>query len=332
MKWKNRDVYFYTFLLVTLVLASVGHLFSGVIPITFENYSDALWDFDPQSTPQLIAREFRIPRLVISMLAGSALAVSGMLMQTLFNNPLAGPYVLGINSGSSLFVAFSLFSGFSIFSSDLGIVASALLGAFVFGSILLGFSMHTKSQVSLLLIGLMLGSFTTAIITVLQSTTQAEELKAFTIWTMGSLQHVQFEQLPLLLLIFSGALLLCLLLIKPMNVLILGEKTTELLGFNIRKIRLLTITITAIFTGLITAYCGPIAFVGLAVPNITRMLFRTQSHGKLLVANLVNGALFLVLSDIIIQLVEPIVTIPINAFTSLIGAPILMLIVLKRIR
>lgn len=332
MTFKKRDILFFIILSILLVVSVIAHLFSGQISISIGDFYDSLTNFDHENTKQLIAREFRIPRITMAILAGAGLSIAGMLMQTLFNNPLAGPYVLGINSGSSLMVALSLMTGFSIFQSDLGIIFSALAGALVFGFIILGVSSYVKSHISLLLIGLMLGSFTSAFITVLQSLSSAQELKAFTIWTMGSLQQTQFDQLPIIILFFSIGIILSLYLIKPLNVLVLGEKTTEILGMNIRRIRLVVIIVTAMFTGLITAFCGPIAFVGLAVPNLTRIVFKTQSHAVLLIANFFFGAIFLVLADTLIQLLEKTISLPINAFTSLIGAPLIILIVLKRLK
>jgi iron complex transport system permease protein len=329
---KKRDLLLFILLSAVLVLAIFLHLISGQIAISFSEFSAAIFHFDPNNTKHIVALEFRLPRVTMALLAGAGLSISGMLMQTLFNNPLAGPYVLGINSGSSLFVAFSMMTGFAFFQTDFGIITSALIGALIFGFVILGFSLFVKSHISLLLIGLMLGSFTNSIISILQTFSSAQELKAFTMWTMGSLQHVQLQQLPIILLLFMLSVFLCLFLIKPLNVLVLGEHTTAALGMNVKRIRIATISITALFTGLITAFCGPIAFVGLAVPNVTRYLFRTQSHNKLLVANFFLGAIFLLLSDTIIQLLEHKIQLPINAFTSIIGAPIIILIVLKRLK
>jgi iron complex transport system permease protein len=329
---KKRDLFLFILLSSVLVLAIFLHLISGQIAISFSEFSAAIFHFDPNNTKHIVALEFRLPRVTMALLAGAGLSISGMLMQTLFNNPLAGPYVLGINSGSSLFVAFSMMTGFAFFQTDFGIITSALIGALIFGFVILGFSLFVKSHISLLLIGLMLGSFTNSIISILQTFSSAQELKAFTMWTMGSLQHVQLQQLPIILLLFMLSVFLCLFLIKPLNVLVLGEHTTAALGMNVKRIRIATISITALFTGLITAFCGPIAFVGLAVPNVTRYLFRTQSHNKLLVANFFLGAIFLLLSDTIIQLLEHKIQLPINAFTSIIGAPIIILIVLKRLK
>ena|SRR3989338_3455997 len=317
--------------LLLLPLLVIMHLFSGQIEIGAGDFYDALFQYDANISSHLIAREIRIPRMLMALIAGSALSVAGLLMQTLFNNPLAGPYVLGINSGASLFVAFSFMTGIPLLSSDFGTVSSALVGAFLFGLIIMGFSMVVRSHVSLLLIGLMLGSFTSALVYILQTVSSAEELKAFTMWAMGSLQHVELQKIPLVLFLFIVGLLSSLLLIKPLNALVIGERDARLLGIRVPTVRLLIIAITALLTGLITAYCGPIAFVGLAIPNLVRILFRTQQHGILLIASALIGALFLLLSDSILQLLEGTIYIPINAFTSLIGAPFVVYIVLKRL-
>jgi iron complex transport system permease protein len=292
----------------------------------------AITKYNPENTNEFIVRELRIPRMIAAIVAGGGLSIAGMLMQTLFNNPLAGPYVLGINSGSSLFVALATLSGLTFFTEEMGIISAALLGALCFGTIILGFSFFIQSSVSLLLIGLMVGGFSSSFISVLETYASAEELKSLTLWSMGSLQHLELDELRHLLIVFAIGLIGLSILIKPLNAMILGEKSAENLGVNVFQFRLLCITVTAIFTGLITAYCGPIAFVGLAVPNITKLLFRTQSHATLILANFAIGAVFLLLVDSFIQICEPWIILPLNAVTSIIGAPIIIIIVLKRIK
>lgn len=293
---------------------------------------ESLWSYDSENTTHILAREVRIPRLVMAILSGAALSVAGLLMQTLFNNPLAGPYVLGINSGASLFVAFSIMTGIPFLSSDLGLITNALIGAFFFGIIILLFSEVIRSQISLLLVGLMLGSFTRALISTLQTASDATELKMFTLWSLGSLQRVEFNQLSIILLTFIIAVLGAFLMVKPLNILVMGQQHAQLMGIHFRRVRFLIICVTALLTGLITAFCGPIAFVGLAVPNLIRLLMKTQHHGVLLMACLLFGALFVLICDISIQLLESHFLLPINVFTSLIGAPIVVLLVLRRLR
>ncbi|MCH2230763.1 MAG: iron ABC transporter permease [Crocinitomicaceae bacterium] len=310
---------------------SLTHLFCGQIEISSSEFLDSIFSYNPENTNHIIARELRLPRMIMAVIAGAGLSLAGLLMQTLFNNPLAGPFVLGINSGSSLFVAFSIMTGIPLLSSDLGIISSALIGAFAFGILILFFSVFVRSHISLLLIGLMLGSFTGAIVFILQSASDSEELKTFTMWAMGSLQNIELSQIPLILILFILGLLGSLFLIKPLNILVLGENEAKLLGTNYKSARLIIIIITALLTGLITAFCGPIAFVGLAVPNLVRILFKTQNHSTLIFASILIGGSFILGCDILIQLLENRIHIPINAFTSLIGAPFVVVIVLKRL-
>ena len=305
-------------------------LFCGSYHVSFTHFIESIFNYDSNDTSQLVMREFRIPRAVTALLAGSALSVCGLLMQTLFNNPLAGPYVLGISSGSSLFVAIGSLTGIHFFLNDYGMILLAFLGAILFGVIILISSVRIRTQISLLLVGLMLGSMAGAVITTLEATASAQELRAYTMWTMGSLQNTHFDQLGLFLGIISMALATCLFLIKPLNALVLGEDHASLLGINNRHFRFLTILITAVLSGTITAFCGPIAFVGLAVPNMAKMLFKTASHLKLLVGCFLIGGSFLLLADVLIQTLEPYFLVPVNALTSLIGAPIIIYLILKR--
>jgi iron complex transport system permease protein len=250
-------------------------------------------------------------------------------MQTLFNNPLAGPYVLGINSGASLMVAISLLTGIQFFGTNLGLISAALIGAFAAGMLMMSVTGFLKSQVSLLLVGLMFGSFTSAIVSFLEVTTNAEQLKSFTLWSMGSLQNVLLEQIPLILFFFIIGIVLSALIVKPLNLLVIGENAASLLGIKIQQTRLVIMVITALLTGLITAFCGPIAFVGLAIPNLTRILFKTQNHTWLIIGNLLIGAIFLLLCDSLIQIMEDQISIPINALTSLLGAPFVVFLLLR---
>jgi iron complex transport system permease protein len=329
----GRYTYLLFLFLVVLLLVFIGlHLSSGATSVNGKDFFLALFSFDDGQNTQILIRELRLPRLVMALIAGSSLAVSGMLMQSLFQNPLAGPYVLGITSGSSLFVAIALLLGIPTFFNEIGIISSSILGAIIFSLLLLFLSSKIKSQVSLLLVGLMLGSFTGAIVGILQNVSNAQQLKQFVLWSMGTLQNTSFDQLPWILFVFIFSVILSISTIKPLNALVLGVRSAQHLGIELKKTRVLLISITSLFTGLTTAFCGPIAFVGLAVPNLTKMLFGTQNHRVLLPANLLLGSFFLVMADTVIQWLEPIVLIPINAFTSLLGAPFVLFIVVKRMR
>lgn len=229
-------------------------------------------------------------------------------------------------------MALAIMAGIPVLSSDLGIVANALVGAFLFGLIIISFSSVVRQQISLLLIGLMLGSFTSAIVSVFQSASGLEELKIFTLWALGSLQSVTLEQLPILFAAFAATVLGGYLVVKPLNLLVLGASEAAMLGVRIKRVRFLIILITAVITGVVTAFCGPIAFVGLAVPNLIRIVMKTQNHGYLILGSLLTGAIFLLICDIAIQLLETKFALPINALTSLVGAPFVILLVLRRLR
>ena len=328
---RSNKVLLLLVLISILLLAGMG-LRIGDIPTDFLDVYHAVFNYSEQNLSELIIREIRMPRITIAIISGAALSIAGMLMQTLFQNPLAGPYVLGINSGSSLMVAMGILSGVGFFNSELGLIGSALLGAFVFGLFVLFTASFIRSQIGLLLFGVMLGSFVGAIITILEASSQVDALKAFALWSMGSLNGVSVDQLPVISFVFVLGCLGTLLIVKPLNMLVLGEEECRLMGFNVKRLRLSIVFITALFTGLVTAFCGPIAFVGLAVPNLTRMLFKTQNHFLLLTANLLFGAFFVLSCDLLIQALSETILIPINALTSLVGAPFVIYILIRKLR
>jgi iron complex transport system permease protein len=319
-------------LLCFLPLAMYLHLISGQIELSFSSYLDSILNFDPKNTSQVLVREFRVPRLLMAMMAGAGLSLSGMFMQTLFKNPLAGPYVLGINSGASLLIALSLMTGVQFFQSNFGLIGTALIGAFAAGLLMMLIAQRLKSQITLLLVGLMFGSFTSAIVSILESFAGAESLKSYTMWSMGSLQQVEFGQLGIILVIFALGIVASFLLVKPLNMLVIGEKSAALLGLPIKSTRMFVLLLTALFAGLITAFCGPIAFVGIAIPNLTRILFQTTNHRYLIIGNMLIGSIFLLLTDAFIQVLEGHISIPLNALTSIIGAPFVVFLLIRKLR
>ena len=320
------------FVLLGIITLSYFGILSGDITTDSTDLYNAIFNYSNDNINQIIIREIRLPRISMAIVAGASLSIAGMLMQTLFQNPLAGPYVLGINSGASLMVALGILSGMGFFMSELGLIGSALLGAFVFGLFILFTASFLRNQISLLLFGVMLGSFVSAIITILEVSSQAEALKSFALWSMGSLNGVTIEQLPIIIFVFLMTCVLTLFIVKPLNILVLGEEECRLMGYNIKRLRIFIVFITALFTGLVTAFCGPIAFVGLAIPNLTRMLFKTQNHMLLLGANFLFGAFFLLGCDVVIQQFSDILLIPINALTSLLGAPFVIYILVSKLR
>lgn len=277
----------------------------------------------------IIIKHFRLPRILMAFLAGASLSVAGMLMQNLFSNPLAGPYILGINSGASLFVAIAMLTGIPFFTIDLGIAFSGIFGALIFGGIILFFAFKVRSSVHLLLVGIMLGSLASALTSILESTTSADALKSFVFWNFGTLQNVTIENLSFIAIVVLLTVFLSLFLIKSMNALVLGESAAKALGINMLIFRNTAIILTAILSGTITAFAGPIAFVGLAIPNLSKMVFKTQNHTVLLFSNIVLGALFLSICDLLIVCLQNYISIPLNALTSFVGVPFVIWMILK---
>ena len=315
---------------VILILLFFWDLTLGSINIDFKDITNALFSYDETNSDQLTVRVFRIPRVITALLAGISLSIAGLLMQTLFQNPLAGPYVLGINAGSSLLVALATMTGVGFLANDLGIIGAALVGALLSGLFILFCSIFVKTRISLLLIGIMFGSFTGALVSVIQSYSNPNDLKTFMLWSFGSLQQINFEQLPIFILITLIGTFGAFLLVKPLNLLVLGDKNSRILGVNLKAIRFLIILITAIFVGVTTAYCGPIAFIGLIVPNMVKVIFKTADHLILILGTLIFGGILLIACDIVMQLLHPEILLPLNALTALIGAPVVVWIILKR--
>src|SRR5690554_2427866 len=323
--WKRSGLLF-----ILLLLLILFDLTLGSFSISVRDVFNGLFNFDASSSEEVTVRVFRFPRVITAVLAGIALSVSGLLMQTLFQNPLAGPYVLGINSGASLLVAFSTMSSFYAVGNDVGLIASAMVGAFGAGLFILLSSLYVKNKVSLLLVGIMFGSFSGAMVNVVQAYADPNNLKTFMLWSFGSLQGVEFNQLGGLSLVILLGVALSILLVKPLNLLLLGDINASLLGVNMKRVRLLIILVTSILTGSITAFCGPIAFVGLVVPNMMKMIYKTTNHYHLMVGSMLGGALLIVACDIIMQLLSPYLNLPLNALTALIGAPIVMWIIMRK--
>lgn len=306
------------------------HLNNGKFSFDFKLILKSLFRFNPENQTEIIFREIRFPRSIMAIVAGAGLSISGLLIQTFFKNPLAGPSVLGITSGASLFVAISVLTGIQFFTSDYGIVFSALFGAFLFSIIILLFSFFVKSAVSLLLVGLMLSSFTSAVIQILQMVSSTNQLKVFTLWGFGSLQQVQFNQIGFILILFLIACLVLVILIKPLNLLVLGEREAEFLGLKMKSFKFLIIGVSSLYAGLITAFCGPISFIGLAVPNISKLIFKTQNQLVLILGSMLIGAFCLLFCDLLLIYLESIILLPLNGITSLIGAPFVVWIILKK--
>lgn len=327
----NKRIYFLNIGMMLLLIGLFYYDLSlGSFKIPLSNIFK-FWDQDALTNAEYSAlKVFRYPRVITAVCAGAALSLSGLLMQTLFQNPLAGPYVLGINAGASLMVALATMTGFSFFSQGFGLIGAALIGALMAGLVILGSAVYVRSKIALLLVGIMLGAFVGALVNVIQAYSSPDDLKTFMLWSFGSLQHVDQSQIPILVVVTILGILFALLLVKPLNLLVLGDVQSKYMGVNVKFIRFLLILITALLTGTITAFCGPIAFVGLITPNIVKFLYKTQDHLYLMFGTVVLGALLILVCDILMQLFAPYFQLPLNAVTAMMGAPIVVWIIFKR--
>nr|WP_298000940.1 iron ABC transporter permease [uncultured Flavobacterium sp.] len=328
---------YHLFFIVLLIAAALCNLVVGSVKIPVQDVIAILSNnFTGKVSWEYIIMEYRLPKLIIACLVGMSLSIAGMMMQTLFQNPMAEPYVLGVSSGASLGVALcilgkSLFAPAiqQYFASPFAIVFFALAGSFLTMVIILGVSQRFRQIATLLIVGLMFSSFTAAFVNVLAYFSTAEELKRFTFWNLGSLGNISWQQItfitPLLLTTLIGSFLLN----KPLNGLLMGEGYAKSMGINTQKIKFLVILATCLLVAVCTAFVGPIAFLGLAVPHITRMVYKTTNHFQLFIGNLILGALLLILCDIICQLPGEQFILPINAVTSILGAPLVIYLILR---
>lgn len=286
---------------------------------------------------QNIILQFRLPRALTALLVGGALSVSGLQLQTLFRNPLAGPYVLGISTGASLGVAIAVMSSvllggvlLQFYIGNWIIIIASTLGSGLVLLLVLSISFKVRDSMTLLIVGLMFGSISGAIVSMLQFFSSAEQLQVFVIWTMGSLGGLTWEELLVLSVVVIIGLIISISQIKPLNAFLLNENYARTLGINIKKARFWIIVSTSLLAGGITAFCGPIAFIGLAVPHLTRPLFNTSDHKILVPAVVLAGIIIMLICDIISQLPGSQHLLPINAITSLIGAPVVIWIIIRK--
>lgn len=277
--------------------------------------------------------QFRLPKALTCILAGGALATGGLLMQTLFRNPMAGPDVLGLTSGASLFVAVLLmasrYSGQILIQSPWSVAIAASLGGAMVFLLIISIARYIRDNTALLIVGLMISAATSSIVSVLQFTSQADDLQTFMIWMLGSVGSTNWSELMVLAIIVSVGLMISITLIKDLNGILLGESYALNLGINTKRARVIIVVTTGMMVGAVTAFCGPIAFVGLAVPHLVRLFMPTSDHKILLPAVMLGGATLLLLCDILAQLPGSTQILPLNAITSLIGAPVVIWMVIK---
>lgn len=335
---KNRNSILFSSLVVLLLLTFLLNISFGQVAIPIkEVFKSVFGGQSSKETWDYIILNFRLPKAITAILVGIGLSISGLLMQTLFRNPLAGPYVLGLSSGSSLGVAFVILgAGFlpSIFStfllSSYGIILASCLGSLLVLVLILIVSKRLRDTMSILIVGLMFSSFTGAIVSVFTYFSSAEQLQKYTFWSMGSIGNLSWQNILILAVCVFLGLLLSLLSLKSLDALLLGENYARSLGLNISKARYTIIFATSILAGSITAFAGPIAFIGLAVPHLGKLLFKTSNHQILFFGTLFIGSIIMLFCDTVSQMPGFEFTLPINAITSIIGAPMVIWLIVSR--
>lgn len=334
---RRSNFYKTIFISLSVIVLFLLDIFLGSVRIPFREVMNTLTGRSVSETYQLIIFQSRIPKALTAILAGIALPVGGLIMQTFFRNPLAGPDVLGISSGSGLMVAIVLMGAGSFgietgLLNDLGIIAASVFGGGIILLIILSISNKVKDVVSLLLLGLMLGTAISALVSILQYFSEREALKNYMLWTFGNLSGVSWQQLGILIPVILLTLLTTYFSAKYLNGLLLGDAYAQSMGISLKKTRYFLVMIAAIFTGSITAFCGPVTFIGIAVPHLARMIYKTTDHFILIPACALTGAGIMLLCDIISQMPGYDLVLPINSITALMGGPFIFYIIFRNQR
>ena len=328
----RKNTYIFIALSLLLLVLALLDTCSGSVWISPLRLADIA---NSQSPIANILLHLRLPKMLTAILAGASLSAAGLMMQTLFRNPLAGPYILGVSSGASLGVALVTMLGTLAFS-PLGLIASSpnsLIAAAIIGSMLtmllvMLFAKRIRSNVTLLIVGMMVGNIAGALVNMIQNFANPDSLKLFVVWTLGSLNGVGWQQFPTLVIGIAIAAIIVVMLIKPLNGLLLGEDYARGLGINVERTRWMMVLASCLLAGSVTAFCGPIAFIGVAVPHIARGVFATSNHRITVPASALIGANILLVCDILCNLGT--YSLPISTMSALFGAPIILWIVLKK--
>ena len=334
----KRNVCIILLLVAGIIMLFAMNLIVGSVRIPLADVCDILFDkFEGKESWKYIVMENRLPQALTAMLCGASLAVCGLMLQTAFRNPLAGPDVFGISSGAGLGVAIvMLFLGGSVsttlftVSGFLAILTSAFIGAIVVTMIILFLSTMVRNSVLLLIVGLMVGYVSSSAVALLNFFASEEGVKSYMVWGMGNFGGVSMNHMLLFALLCLVGIIASIFLIKPLNIMLLGTQYAESLGINIRQIRNLLLVTVGLLTAVTTAFCGPISFIGLAIPHISRLLFRTDNHQILLPGTVLTGAVIALFCNLICYLPGELGIIPLNAVTPLIGAPVIIYVIIKR--
>lgn len=328
---QNRNTILFSCLAAFVVVLFAIDMMVGSVSITAHEIWAAITGGECDPTKAKIIIDVRLIKALVAILAGAALAVSGLQMQTLFRNPLAGPYVLGVSSGASLGVALFILGapllglGSSSVLSSLGVAGAAWIGSAAVLALVAAVSQRIKDIMVILILGMMIGSAVSAIVQIMQYLSHEEALKSFVVWTMGSLGDITPSQLMLVAPAIIAGLVLAVAVIKPMNIMMLGEAYARTMGLNIRRTRSLILLSTTLLAGTVTAFCGPVGFIGLAIPHLSRIIFQNADHRILMPATILTGAISLLLCDITSKLL----TLPVNTVTALLGIPIVVWVVIR---
>ena len=335
IKSRRKVKLLFLILFMLLIIFLILDVFLGSVSIRPSEVIDALFRHTGSNFETIILK-FRLPKAITALIVGVALSLSGLQMQTVFRNPMAGPYVLGISSGASLGVAFVILgfsSGITLDSlHGLGnwiLVVASWVGAGAVMLLIMIISSKVKDIMTVLILGIMLSSGISAVVTIMQYFSNETMLKAYVIWTMGSLGNLTSDQLNVLLISVSAGVILSLFSSKWLNALLLGENYATSIGLNVKFARTIIFVCTSILAGSVTAFCGPIGFIGIAVPHIARILFRTSDHKVLIPGTILAGGTIMLISDIISQLPGSESILPVNAVTSLIGIPVVIWMIFR---
>ena len=336
----NKGTKYGLILTAIILILMAANLFFGSVNIPVDAIISILMGGEVEKESwSFIVWEARVPQAITALLCGAALAGSGLMLQTAFNNPLAGPSILGINSGASLGVAMVMLLGGGTIatagvtlSGFFSIVLGAFIGSMVVMGLILFFSTLIKSNIMLLITGIMIGYITSSAISLLNFFATAEGVHSYMIWGMGNFSGVSLEQMPYFASFTLAGLVLAILLIKPLNALLLGNRYAENLGVNIKRTRNLLLIATGILTAITTAFCGPVSFIGLAVPHIARLLLGTSNHNSLLPVTLLTGSAVALLCNMICILPGESGIIPLNAVTPVLGAPVIIYVIINQRR
>lgn len=328
----RRNILLTVALCVVIVAVFIGSMFTGAADIPAADVFGALTGAEIRSSWQFIVLETRLPAIITALLSGAALALAGLQLQTLFANPLAGPSILGVSTGASLGVAVVMLAlgGIVTAGGQVAVLVGALAGAIFVIMLLLGMSSVVRSATMLLIVGILIGYLSSSAIALLNFFSARDGVVNYVMWGLGSFSGVSRAQLPVYALLILSLLILSVAFIKPMNALLLGERYAMSAGVSLRRIRLGLLAVSGALTAVVTAWCGPLAFIGLIVPHISRLLFKTSNHRVLLPATIITGAVVGGLCQWISVLPGAWGVIPINAITPVIGVPVIIYIIIKR--